>query len=412
MKQLGTIFRFEFKNYAKSKSFIILTVLLVAVIGVVLNIPRIQEATSSNVKQTSSEIETVAVADKTGTGQIAASLSAAIKDKKFKAVSADVNTLKNDVESGKYSSAVYAESALNYTYVVKNVGMYDTTKEEISNVLLSVYRAQALQKYGLSPADTQKFLTAQVKANVVQTVEGKDQAKNFFYTYVMIFALYMAILIYGQLVATSVATEKSTRAMELLITSTKPKNLMFGKVFGAGTAGLLQFALIFGSGYVFYNLNQQYFKDQQIVKSIFDMPLSILLYALLFFLLGYFIYAFLYGALGSLVSRMEELNQAIMPVTFLFIIAFFVVMFSMASGNVDNTAMIVCSYIPLTSPMAMFVRIAMGNVAVWEIIISIAILVLSTFGIGLLATAIYRMGVLLYGKTPKPKEIFAMLRNR
>ncbi len=78
----------------------------------------------------------------------------------------------------------------------------------------------------------------------------------------MIFALYMAILIYGQLVASSVASEKSTRAMELLITSAKPKSLMFGKVFGAGTAGLLQLAVIFGSGYVFYNLNQKLFQKQ------------------------------------------------------------------------------------------------------------------------------------------------------
>lgn len=412
MKQLGTIFRFEFKNYAKSKSFIILTVLLVLIIGVALDIPRIQESFSSNDKQVSKEIETVAVVDKTGTGQIAASLSAGVKDMNFKAVNADLNTLKSDVEGGKYACAVYAESILNYTYVVKNIGLYDTTKEEINNVLLSVYRMQSMQKYGVSPADAQKLLTAEVKPNVVQTAEGKYQAKNFFYTYVMIFALYMAILIYGQLVATSVATEKSTRAMELLITSTKPKNLMFGKVFGAGTAGLLQFAMIFGSGYVFYNLNRDYFKDSQTIQSIFGMPLSILLYALMFFLLGYFIYAFLYGALGSLVSRMEELNQAVMPVTFLFIIAFFIVMFSMASGNVDNAAMIVCSYVPLTSPMAMFVRIAMGNVAAWEVIVSVAILILSTFGIGMLATAIYRMGVLLYGKTPKPKEIFAMLRNR
>lgn len=412
MKQLGTIFRFEFKNYAKSKSFLILTVLLVVIIGVVLDLPRIQQFIGSRSKPAPTEMETVAVVDKTGTGLIAASLSAAIRDKKFEAADADIGALKRGVEAEKYASAVYVESPLRYTYVVKNIGLYDDTKEEVGNVLLSVYRAQALQQYGVPAADAQKLLTAQVKADVVQTAQGKDQTKNFFYTYVMIFALYMAILIYGQLVATSVATEKSTRAMELLITSTKPANLMFGKVLGAGTAGLAQLALILGSGYVFYNLNRAYFADNAVVRSIFGMPLSILLYALMFFLLGYFIYAFLYGALGSLVSRMEELSQAVMPVTFLFILAFFIVMFSMGSGSVDNAAMVVCSYIPLTSPMAMFVRIAMGKVSAWEIAVSTAILAASTIGIGLLAASVYRMGVLLYGKAPKPGEIFAMLRNR
>ena len=412
MKQTGTIFRFEFKNYAKSKTFLILTILSVVALGIWLNVPRIQKSLGSGKNESAEEVKTVAVVDKTGTGQVASVLSSALKDKKFQNVSADLNTLKADVNSEKYSAAVYAESPLHYLYVVKDIGLYDTSKEKIGAVLLSLYRVQAMQKAGVSPADAQKLLSAQVKADVIQTAQGKDQAKNFLYTYIVIFALYMAILIYGQLVASSVASEKSTRAMELLITSAKPKSLMFGKVFGAGTAGLLQLAVIFGSGYLFYNFNKDYFKSNQTVQAIFGMPLPILLYGLLFFFLGYFIYAFLYGALGSLVSRMEELNQAVMPVTFLFIFAFFIVMFSMMSGNVDNTLMIVCSYIPLTSPMAMFVRIAMGNVAAWEIILSVAILVGSTIGIGFLAAAIYRIGVLLYGKAPKPREIAAMLKNR
>ncbi len=412
MKQIGTIFRFEFKNYAKSKSFLILTILLVVAIGIGLNIPRFQETFGSGGTGSSGETETVAVVDKTGTGQVASVLSAALKDKKILAVDAGLNALKADVDGDKYSAAVYAESPLHYLYVVKNVGLYDTSKEEIDAVFLSLYRMQAMQKAGVPQADAQQLLSAQVKGDVVQTAQGKDQGKNFLYTYIVLFALYMAILLYGQFVASSVASEKSTRAMELLITSAKPKSLMFGKVFGAGTAGLFQLAVIFGSGYAFYNLNRDYFKNNETVKSIFDMPLSILLYGLLFFFLGYFIYAFLYGALGSLVSRMEELNQAVMPVTFLFLIAFFIVIFSMTSGNVDNAAMVVCSYIPLTSPMAMFVRIAMGNVAAWEIVLSVAILVASTVGIGFLAAAIYRVGVLLYGKPPKAKEIAAMLRSR
>ncbi len=412
MKQIGIIFRFEFKNYVKSKAFLILTILSVVAIGIGLNIPKIQQAFGTTKNEKPAETKVIAVVDKTGTRQIAPVLSAAMKDKKFEVVNSELNALKSDVDNEKYSAAVYAESPLHYLYVVKNIGMYDTSKAEIDATLLSFYRMEAMQKFGVSSADAQKLLSAQVKADVVQTAQGKNQEKNFFYTYIVIFALYMAILIYGQLVASSVASEKSTRAMELLITSAKPKSLMFGKVFGAGLAGLLQLALIFGSGYFFYNLNQNDFKNNQLVSSIFDMPLSILLYALLFFFLGFFIYAFLYGALGSLVSRMEEVSQAVMPVTFLFIIAFFIVIFSMASGNVDNTAMVVCSYIPLTSPMAMFVRIAMGNVASWEIVLSVVILVASTIGIGFLAAAIYRIGVLLYGKAPKPREIAAMLRNR
>jgi ABC-2 type transport system permease protein len=117
------------------------------------------------------------------------------------------------------------------------------------------------------------------------------------------------------------------------------------------------------------------------------------------------IYAFLYGAIGSTVSKLEDINTSAMPITFLFMIAFFVVIFSMTSGSVDNIAMRVCSFIPFTSPVAMFTRIAMGTVELYEIVISIVLLVLSTLGIGALSAKIYRVGVLLYGTPPKLSAI-------
>ena len=414
MKQFWTVFKFEFKNYAKNKAFIILTLLLVIGVGVVLSIPRIQGIIGSkNEPGTPSEKTVIALMDKTGAdaNATAAYYVAAMKDTEFKVVDKSEDELKKAVDNNEYESAVILNTNLNYTHIVKNVGMFSSFDSQFDELMLAKYRGDSLTKLGVPQNDVQSLLTAAVKVDTVQTGSGKDQMQNFFYTYILIFALYMAILLYGQFVATSVATEKSSRAMELLITSTEPKNLMFGKVLGAGLAGLTQFVLIFGSSYVFYNLNQSYFKDNQIVQSIFNMPLPILLYTILFFVLGFFIYAFLYGALGSLVSRMEELSTTIMPVTMTFIIAFMIVMFSMSSGNVDNMAMRICSFIPLTSPMAMFVRIAMGEVANWEIVVSVAILIVSTVAIGFLAASIYRIGVLLYGKAPKPKEIIKMLKN-
>lgn len=414
MKQFGTIFRFEFKNYVKSKSFLILTILLVVGIAVALSIPRIKAAFHTPEEKSPAETTVTAVAGK-NSPEIAALLLKAVPDVRFQAVDAGLAALKKDVADGKYESAVYLTGPLSYTRVVKNVSLYDDSESSLNDALVAKYRTDMLEKLGVSDENAQKFLGAHVESQMEQVAGGKDQTATFFYTYILIFALYMAIMVYGQFVASSVATEKSTRAMELLITSTDPNHLIFGKVFGAGTAGLTQFVLIFGSGYLFYNLNAEYYGGNSgggsIVRSIFDVPLSILLYAILFFILGFFIYAFLYGALGSLVSRMEELNSTVMPVSYLFLIAFFIVFYGIMSGNVDNTLMKVCSFIPFTSPMAMFVRIAMSDVPGWEVAVSIAILVVSTAAIGFLAAAIYRIGVLLYGKAPKPREIVKMLRN-
>ena len=227
----------------------------------------------------------------------------------------------------------------------------------------------------------------------------------------MIMALYMVILLYGQMVATNVATEKSSRAMEVLITSAKPTSMMFGKVIASCLAGFIQIVAVFGSAILFYNLNKSYWGDNPIVDSVFNIPPELLVYMLVFFVLGFLIYAFLFGAVGSTASRLEDINTSVMPLTMLFIIAFVVVMFSMGSGDIDNTLMVVCSYIPFTSPMSMFTRIAMSTVPWYEIAISIAILIGSTVGVGVLSAKIYRVGVLMYGTTPKISSIIKAIRK-
>ena len=201
--------------------------------------------------------------------------------------------------------------------------------------------------------------------------------------------------------------------MEVLITSAKPTSMMFGKVLASCIAGLVQLVAVFGSALIFYNINKHSWGDNMIVQSIFNIPVDLFVYMLVFFVLGFLIYAFMYGAIGSTASKLEDINTSVMPITFLFIIAFFVVMFSMTSGSVDTTLMKVCSYIPFTSPMAMFTRLCMSTVAWYEIAISIAILIGSTVGIGVLAAKIYRVGVLMYGNKPKIGNIIkTVFRNK
>lgn len=422
MKQLNTVFKFEFLTCVKRKSFVGLCLIIVILVGGALSWPRISGMLGLNSTSTGSasteKQTTVAVAIQNPDSaddieKLASFLNTATEGQNYEFVptsKASVDELKASVEDGTYSQAILLTSPLAYTRITKTVGMYDFFDNILSEALLQNYRSQALEKFGVPSNTVDDILNATITSELVQTATGKDQMQSFIFTYVLIFALYFAIIMYGNMVASSVATEKSTRAMELLITSARPTNLMFGKVFGAGLAGLTQLLVILGSGYLFYSLNAQYHKDNYIIQSIFGMPLNMIGYTLLFFILGFFIYAFLFAALASLVSRMEDLSSATMPVTWIFIVAFMLVMFSMSSGNVDGFLMKVASFIPLTSPMAMFARIAMGEVASWEIIVSVAILLASTILIGMLAAAIYRLGVLMYGNAPKPREIVRMLK--
>ena len=402
MKQFGKILKFELKGYLRNKVFVGFTIFLVALIAIVMFIPNIVSAFKSDesveTKPTDLPVMLVYIEDESLTSIVKESFANAFTDYNVKLADGSVDELKEKILSEEAECAFVMKSASSYTYYVNNLSMYDMNTEVANTVLQDVYRISEMIKNDIPPEKAAEIMSVQIESGI-ETL-GKDQMQNFFYTYIMIFALYMVILLYGQMVATNVATEKSSRAMEVLVTSAKPTAMMFGKVLASCIAGFAQLVLVFGTAILLYNLNRKALSNP-LIASIFDIPVELFVYLIVFFVLGFLIYAFLYGAIGSTASKLEDINTSVMPITFLFIIAFMVVVFSMSSGTIDNTAMIVCSYIPFTSPMAMFTRICMSSVAWYEIAVSIAILIGSTVGIGVLSAKIYRVGVLLYGTPPK-----------
>ena len=406
MKQFGKILKFELKYYLKNKVFVGVTIFLVLLIAAVMFFPRISAIfDKGDVSDTPTDLPVMLVKadDPAQAEMVRETFAAAFAGYDVQSTEADIEEIKNRITSEDVECAFVMTGPTAYTYYVNNLSMYDSNSAIADEVLQQIYQMNAMINGGMSAEQAGEVMSIQITGEVESL--GKDQIQNFFYTYIMIFALYMVILLYGQMVATNVATEKSSRAMEVLITSAKPTSMMFGKVLASCIAGLVQLVAVFGSALVFYNLNKSYWGDNMIVDSIFNIPPELFVYMLVFFILGFLIYAFMYGAVGSTASKLEDINTSVMPITMLFIIAFFVVIFSMTSGSVDNTLMTVCSYIPFTSPMAMFTRICMSTVSMYEILISIAILIGSTVGVGVLAAKIYRVGVLMYGTTPKISNI-------
>ncbi len=417
MKQLFTVFKFELFNFYKNKAFVGITLALVIIIAGLLSAPRVIEMFDSKeevgeVVDNTDNIETIALQDNSSSNPEATLkfFEASMQNFKFVLVDKSVEDIKTSIGNGEYKKAIIIDEPLKYTYIADYISMSDYTQYTISDIIQQKYKFDEMARLGVGETEAASILTATAQSEVITI--GKIQMDNFWYTYAIIFILYMAIMMYGQMVATNVATEKSTRAMEMLITSAKPVNLIFGKVFGSGLAGLTQMGAILGTSALFYNLNQSYWGDNEIISSMFNIKLEVLIYSLIFFILGYFLYSFIYGALGSLATRTEDINVSIMPVTMIFVIAFMIVMFSMSSGNIDSTLMRIVSYIPFTSPMAMLARINMGEVKTLGIIISIVILILSTIGIGYLSAKIYQIGVLLYGKTLKITELLKMRKQK
>lgn len=414
MKQFFTIFKFELSGYFKNKFFVGFTLAVVILIGVGLSFPSIKgkfkdESTKPSVSEDKKTKVAVVVQDGMDEASVVSIFESAFGEEYIiKALNTDEKGLVKKVKTGKFDKGFLINSPLSYKYVTDTKSISDADAYIADEVLIQIYRLSALTSAGVSPVDAEKIMTASVDSEIVIT--GKDQTQSFLYTYIIILLLYMSLMLYGQFVAQSVASEKSSRAMELLITSAKPTSLMFGKVLGSGFAGLLQLALMLFASFGFYSLNKGHWQGNEFVESIFGMPLEILLYAILFFILGFFVYAFMYGALGSLATRPEDLNTLIMPVTFIFIAAFGIVISAITGGNLDSPLMVACSYIPFTSPMAMFARIAMSTVPKYQIIISVAILFVSEFIVGYLSAVVYKTGVLMYGNTPKLKHILKVLK--
>lgn len=411
MKQFGKILKFESRNYFTNKVFVGVTLFLVLAIAVVMFFPRFTQGSNSEETTTPTDLPTMlVVSDSPDHAQAVEEAFASAFPSYHVVLTEDTaDHVKAKITSGEAECAFVIESLTAYTYYVNNLSMYDSNTLTADTVMQNLYQLNAMMGSGMTAQEAQNAISVQIE-NKTENL-GKDQMQNFFYTYIMIFALYMVILLYGQMVATNVATEKSSRAMELLITSAKPVSMMFGKVIASCITGLIQLVAVFGSALLCFNLNKEYWAENPIVSSIFDMPIDLFLYMLVFFILGFFIYAFMYGAIGSTASKLEDINTAVMPITMVFIIAFLVVIFSMSSGNVDTVLMKVCSFIPFTSPMAMFTRLAMSTVPVYEIILSIAILIGSAIGVGVIAAKIYRVGVLLYGTTPKPSSIIKAIKK-
>ena len=222
--------------------------------------------------------------------------------------------------------------------------------------------------------------------------------------YAMLMLLYISIITYGQMIATEVTTEKSSRVMELIISTTHPITHMLAKITAIGTLAIFQIGFFLGFGYVSAS-------GSDLAKSVIENAgnTRAVAYLLIFFLLGYLLYASLFAVLGSLVSRVEEAQQMIMPVVMLLVVAFFVAIFGL--NNPDATIVTVLSFVPFFAPMLMFLRVMLVDVAVWEVALSIGLLI-GTIGLTLwIGSKFYRGGVLFYG-TNAIKQWRQILQNR
>ena len=230
--------------------------------------------------------------------------------------------------------------------------------------------------------------------------DAEDFGGAFILAYAVVIMTFMAILTYGNWVAQSVAEEKSGRVMELLITAATPRQLLTGKVLGTGAAGLTQYVAIVVAAVIGFLANGPVSEalgvSGQAPIRLPDLDPSILVGFGAFFLLGFILYATLYAAAGSMVSRIEDVQQAVGPLIFLTMAGYFAAF----SGLNDPDAgwVGVLSLVPFFSPYLMPARMLLTSVGIGEVLLALALLAVTLVGAIWLASRIYSAGVLLYGQ--------------
>lgn len=407
MRKFGVVLGHTYWTRLKSKAFIISTVVMILFITLFANIDVIIKLFVGE-----DETKTVAVIDEADV--FYAQLETMLKESKEEI---SLKKYEDDVETGKEQVMNEAVDGL-LVITTDQAGLPEATyyENDATESMVQVTLQQLLQQIKVLLATEQAGIDAATlqeiqaplafeKIALDETAKTEDEifaAQGI--VYVMLFVLYMAVIIYGQMIATDVATEKSSRVMEILISSAPPVTHMFAKIIGIALLGLTQILVLF-----FYTVQLLRLKTDDFTKTFIadfgftSVNATIYLYALVFFILGYLLYATIAAMLGSLVSRVEDVQQLIMPMIFLIMIAFFIAMFGL--GAPDAKFITITSYIPFFTPMIMFLRIGMLEIPTWEIALSIAILITTIILFSLIGARIYRGGVLMYGPSRSLKDI-------
>ena len=400
MQQFFTVFKYEFKKIVLSKGYLISTGIMAIILAGVFFLPQL----ISDLKLFNSDNNTpVALikTDYTKSETLVQTIHAALPDYEVKLTDKSTEEAKQEVINDKAKFFIEANHDLTEVTEYSKIGFSEASTREVQSIdaiVKNLRQSDLLAEQNLAPSAIAKVLNPDVKINL-ETV-NKNGAASVIYTFVLIYALYMAITFYGSHVMNSVVTEKTSRAMEVLATSVKPNALLFGKIISTSLAGLIQIAAIIIEAFIcvkISSVNNPSFPVNQIISNI---PTQILVYMLIFFLLGFLIYSFLYGAFASTVSKIDELSSAIMPVQIIIVFTFIATMSAINSGNADTPFNVFLSYFPFTAPMMMFTRAIISNVSTLEIILSILVLIVSTYFIGWLSARIYRVGILMYGEKP------------
>ncbi|MEJ2054995.1 MAG: ABC transporter permease [Calditrichaceae bacterium] len=420
MKEIWSVIKREYRESVFKKSFIIITLLMpVLLVGIGL-------APSLFIMLDTEETVKIDVIDESGFvyDKMEEMLNDSLKDgsEKFRLskinpvndIEKSIKEQKDSIDAGKIDGLLYIPSDIaqsnNLEYYTKSVANFNINyrvKEVVENIVQD-YR---IEKSGMNPEVITK-LTQSVNLKTFKVVEGGGQqergfGEEYFGTFIFVLMLYMTLIFSGNTIMRSIILEKSSRIVEVVLSTTSPFKMMAGKILGQGFVGLTQYIIwaTFGITLAVYGN-----KILPISNEYFSFAPSLFVYFVIFYVLGYFLYATLFSAIGAMVNTDQEGQQLSFPVIMMLIIPLMIL--GLIVKNPDSSIATVFSLIPFFSPIIMFARINLSSPGFLEIGSAIMILILTILFLIWIVAKIYRVGILMYGKRPNLPEIVKWMRYR
>ncbi|PEL92421.1 ABC transporter permease [Bacillus wiedmannii] len=407
MRKFSHVFSFYFREAFLSKKSLIMSAILFLI---VFGIFAFNHFTSSNDKN--KDKDKIAVVTESSTYKIQKEeLTKLLPSAKLTIGSKeDFNKLHKQVEEGELDGLfrVTEKNGVPEVTYMFNGFASETNSTIIASYLKGKYMAVTVAKHNVSPEIAQQLQTEiSVKQEAI-----KDRSASAGIAYFFIFALYMFIVAFGSTIAMNIASEKASRVMEVMIPKVKPLTMMYAKILAVVSTALLQLVILACGYLVPYLLGWVDLENGSLfgIIDVTKLDAKIIGMFLIYFVTGYFLYAMMYAAAGAVVSKTEDLQGVMLPISILIIAAFFISLKSL--GDPNSTIVVISSYVPFFTPMVTFSRFVAGETGMLEIMITLAGL-LATIGIlSAVTSRIYVNGVMKYSDKVKFKDLAKFIKRQ
>lgn len=411
MKDLFLVASFTFKDLVKRKSFIISNIIILLIIVLGFNIPGIIKNISSGDENFGKNKITIVDNQNIyeGSLEILSNQEHGYQIEVSKE-QISIEELKDKIKNGQINEAIYIEAKegkINIVYIIQSQSLGTTVPQDLIMLLKGTYQNLQISKIGASTEQIEK-INMPFNIELIQTEENKT-GESILPMMLLSLVLFYAIYFFAYQVSSSITTEKTSKIIETLVTSTSPKTIVIGKTIGIGLAGILQTMTTVAVALVSAKL----FLDNEIIDMILNsinLTAEVAIITIIYYILGYSLFALLYALTGSTVAKPEDVQSANGPVAILAVIGFYLSYFTMM--NPASSLNKIAALIPISSPFCMPFRVMMGLATTAEILISLAILVITILLVAKISIKIYSSAILNYGSKINLKDMFRMYKNK